>query len=186
LAFSKDHFDQERFRQLEEIAAQMIAAHSVHSKVMNKVFSAESGYVTPKLAVTGAVFRDDKILMVKERGSENSLPGGYIDINESLPEAVECEVLEESGLRVKARKIAAVFDLRKHGYKAYLYHFCKIYIVCDPVGGVPATSLETSEIAFFSKTEIADLQLDPGRITRVHALRMFEHQAQPSLPADFD
>jgi ADP-ribose pyrophosphatase YjhB (NUDIX family) len=188
LAFSKDHFDQERFQQLEEIAAQLISSHSIHSKeFMNKVFSAESGYVTPKLDVRGAVFRDERILMVKERGSQSwTLPGGYIDINESLSEAVEREVFEESGLKVKARKVAAVFDHRKHGYKAHLYHFYKIYLVCSLVGGVPATSLETSEIAFFSKTDLADLQLDPGRITRVHALRMFEHYAQPSLPADFD
>ena len=38
LAFSKDHFDQERFQQLEEIAAQLIAAHSIYSReFMNKV-----------------------------------------------------------------------------------------------------------------------------------------------------
>jgi ADP-ribose pyrophosphatase YjhB (NUDIX family) len=188
LAFSKDPHDRERFKQLEEIAAQLSSKHSVHSKeFINKVFSAESGYVTPKLDVRGAVFKGEKILMVNERGIRGwTLPGGYIDINESLSEAVEREVFEESGLKVKARKLAAVFDHRKHGYKAHLYHFYKIYVICDLAGGTASTSLETAEIAFFSKADIGNLELDPGRITLTHALRMFEHHAQPSLPADFD
>src|SRR4051794_9909742 len=68
LAFSKDPFDIERFHQLETIALELIAKHSEHStENLGKIFSVEKGYVTPKIDVRGAVFKGDKILLVKEK-----------------------------------------------------------------------------------------------------------------------
>ena len=188
LAFSKDPFDIERFHQLEEIAAQLISKHSIHSKeYLQKVFSAENGYVTPKLDVRAATFKNGKILMVKERESSCwTLPGGYVDVNESLSEAVEREVIEESGLSVKAKKLAGVFDHRKGGYKPHLYHFYKLYMICDLVGGEEKPSIETTEISFFSRNDVETISLDPGRAIKAHVLRMFDHVNNPSLPTDFD
>lgn len=187
LAFSKDAFDIERFKQLEEIAADLIAKHSLHSKeYLERVFSAERGYVTPKLDVRAAVFKGDKILMVKEKDGGWTLPGGYVDVNESLSQAVEREVLEESGLVVKARELAAVFDHRKHGYKPHLYHFYKIYVLSEFVGGKEKTNIETVEVSWHSKSEINSHSLDPGRVTKEHIFRMFDHHQAPTLPTDFD
>jgi ADP-ribose pyrophosphatase YjhB (NUDIX family) len=188
LTFSKDPYDVERFKQLEDIAAELISKHSVHSKeFINKVFSAEAGYVTPKIDVRAAAFRDEKILMVKEKQTRAwTLPGGYVDVNESLSTAVEREVIEESGLLVKASKVAAIYDHRKHGYQSHLYHFYKIYLLCELTGGSEKTNLETTEVGYFSQSEIETLELDPGRITKAHVLRMFDHYAEPSLSTDFD
>jgi ADP-ribose pyrophosphatase YjhB (NUDIX family) len=188
LYFSKDPYDLQRFKQLNEIAAELIAKHSLHSKqFVSKVFSAESGYVTPKIDVRGAIFANNRILMVKEQASSAwTLPGGYVDVNESLSQAIEREVLEESGFLVKAKKVAAIFDHRKHGYKPHLYHFYKIYLVCDLVGGTENTNIETSEVGYFAASDLDSLPLDPGRITKEHVLRMFDHYSQPSLLADFD
>jgi ADP-ribose pyrophosphatase YjhB (NUDIX family) len=188
LSFSKDPYDLQRFEQLSEIAAELIANHSIHSKqFVDRVFSAESGYVTPKIDVRGAVFTDDKILMVREKATGAwTLPGGYVEINESLSQAVEREVLEESGFEVKAKKVAAIYDHRKHGYKAHLYHFYKIYVVCDLVGGTENTNIETTEARWLSKSDLNCLPLDPGRITKAHVLRMFDHFSEPTLLADFD
>jgi ADP-ribose pyrophosphatase YjhB (NUDIX family) len=188
MTFSKDPFDVERFKQLGEIAAELISKHSLHSKeFLNKVFSAEAGYVTPKIDVRAAIFKDGKLLMVKEKQSNAwTLPGGFVDVNESLSTAAEREVLEESGLEVKARKVAAIFDHRKHGYKAHLYHFYKMYVLCDLIGGAMKTNIETRDSTYFSKSEIESLRLDQARITKAHALRMFDHQLDQSLPTDFD
>ena len=107
LSFSKDPYDFQRFKQLSEIAAELIANHSIYSEeFVNRVFSAESGYVTPKIDVRGAIFTNDKILMVREKATGAwTLPGGYVEINESLSQAVEREVLEESGFVVRLRKL---------------------------------------------------------------------------------
>lgn len=168
LAFSKDPFDIERFHQLETIAFDLLSRHSDLSKEhVGKIFSLEQGYQTPKIDVRGAVFKNNRIVMVKEKSGGWTLPGGYVDVNETLSQAVEREVYEESGLFVKATKIASIFDHRKYGYKPHLYHFHKIYILCDLKGGSEKTNMETIDITWFSKNEIATgILLDQGRTIR--------------------
>lgn len=187
LAFSKDPFDIERFHQLEAIAFELISKHSDHTKEhLGKIFSSDQGYATPKLDVRGAVFKNNRILMVKEKSGGWTLPGGYVDVNESLSQAVEREVYEECGLSVRATKLASVFDHRKHGYKTHLYHFYKMYLLCDLIGGLEKTNIETTDIGWFSRPELDEMILDQGRVTKKHVLRMFDHFESPLLPADFD
>jgi ADP-ribose pyrophosphatase YjhB (NUDIX family) len=80
------------------------------------VFTKQSGYATPKLGVRGAVFRDDRLLLVRETVDEHrwTLPGNWADVNESPAEAVAREVREESGLEVRAIKLAAEWDRTRH------------------------------------------------------------------------
>ncbi len=188
LSFSKDPYDQDRFKQLVDVASMLVARHTTHPKeYIDRVFSAEAGYVTPKLDVRAAVFRDSKILMVKERGSSGwTLPGGFVDVNESLSKAVTRETREESGFIVVPKKVCGIYDHRKHGYKPHLYHFYKIYVLCDVSGGEAASSVETSEIGFFARREIEALFLDIGRTTCAHVLRMFDHFGNQALQTDFD
>jgi 8-oxo-dGTP diphosphatase len=59
----------------------------------------------PQLAVSGAIFRDDKILLVRRARSPGkgfySLPGGRVEFGESLHTALHREVDEETGLRIE-------------------------------------------------------------------------------------
>jgi len=59
----------------------------------------------PQLAVSGAIFRDDKILLVRRARSPGkgfySLPGGRVEFGESLHDALRREVDEETGLRIE-------------------------------------------------------------------------------------
>ena len=58
----------------------------------------------PQLAVSGAIFRDGKILLVRRARSPGngfySLPGGRVEFGESLHAALHREVDEETGLRI--------------------------------------------------------------------------------------
>lgn len=74
------------------------------------MFTEQTGYATPKVDVRGAVFRDGRILLVRETadGDRWTLPGGWADVNESPAEAVVKEVREEAGLEVRAFKLGAV------------------------------------------------------------------------------
>ncbi len=94
------------------------------------LFSEQSGYATPKVDTRGVVFRDGALLMVKElEDGRWTLPGGWADILESLREAVEREVFEESGFRTRAVKLLAVFDRSKHPHEPpYPYHIYKLFM----------------------------------------------------------
>ena len=101
LAFTRDQYDRERYQRLRALAAQIMAEHTgLEAQDIELMFTQQTGYATPKLGVRGAVFRDDRLLLVRETADEHrwTLPGGWADVNESPAEAVAREVREEAGV----------------------------------------------------------------------------------------
>lgn len=187
LEFSTNEYDIERYKAIRKIAAEILAAQSYgNPEVIEDFFSRETGYSTPKVDVRGAIFRDDKILLVKEISDGGwTLPGGWADPNETPSESVEREVLEESGFIVKAKKVIAVYDRDKQGHTyPYPFHIYKIFFLCELIGGEEKISNETSEVKFFAEDEIPMLS---ERRTLAHQIkRFFEHHRKIELPTEFD
>jgi ADP-ribose pyrophosphatase YjhB (NUDIX family) len=187
LTFSENQFDVERYKQVREIAAEMMAANSdADFEFIRGLFNSEDGYSTPKVDVRGVAFRDNKILLVKEKLDGGwTIPGGWADPNETPRESVEREVFEESGFEVKAKKIIAVYDRRKQGHTPpHPYHVYKIFFMCEIVGGEKKLSSETDGVDFFSEDKIPPLS---DARTKVHQIkRFFEYYKNPDWPTDFD
>jgi ADP-ribose pyrophosphatase YjhB (NUDIX family) len=186
LQYSENVFDRERYEQIRALALQMLAAHSdLPLERLQAIFADEKGYTTPKVDVRGVVFREGKLLMVHELADGLwTLPGGWVDILEPPSLAVEREVFEESGYRVKARKIAGVFDRNSHPHPPYLFHVYKLFILCDYLDGSPTTSIETGGSGFFSLHDLPPLST--ARTTLDELELMFLHLADPARPTDFD
>jgi ADP-ribose pyrophosphatase YjhB (NUDIX family) len=187
LTFSKDSFDQQRYRRIRELAAMMMNQGSgTNSEKILDLFTREVGYPTPKVDVRGAAFVDGKVLMVKEAGDGRwTLPGGWADVNQSAAECVVREIAEESGFESRVLKLAAVWDYGKQGHRprhpASIY---KMFFICELTGGAPRPSVETTEVGFFARDCLPELS--GGRITHDQVQKMFEHTLQPFLPAYFD
>jgi ADP-ribose pyrophosphatase YjhB (NUDIX family) len=188
LTYTEGPFDRERYEQILTIAVEMAAAETGGDAVqIHDLFAAARGYETPKVDVRGVVFRDDRILLVRELqdGGRWTLPGGWADANDRPSEAVEREVWEESGYRVRATKLLAVYDRRLHGHRPpHPYGIYKLFFLCELLGGEPTASIETSGAAFFAENKIPSLSL--ARTTPTQIARLFEHHRDPNLPADFD
>lgn len=187
LTYSDNHYEIERYRAIGDIAAEMMAAGGDMEKVvLAELFSREAGYATPKVDVRGAAFRDDTILLVKESiDGLWTLPGGFADVGDSPSEAVEREVVEESGFEVRTTKLCALYDRNKHPHKpSFPFHLYKMFFLCQITGGEPKTSPETEAVEFFKETEIPPLS--QGRVLPQQIKRMFQYYRDPSLPTDFD
>jgi ADP-ribose pyrophosphatase YjhB (NUDIX family) len=186
LAFAKNPYDLERYEQIRELAAEMLTAYSEEEpeRIAN-LFCGETGYATPKVDVRGVVFKDDAILLVRERQDGLwTIPGGWVDVGESPSEAVEKEVRQESGYIVRATRLLAVYDRNKHAHPPSAYHIYKLFFLCKLIGGEAATSIETEEVGFFREDEIPPLSV--GKVTLSQIARMFEYLRQPDQPTDFD
>jgi ADP-ribose pyrophosphatase YjhB (NUDIX family) len=188
LAFAPEGYDHDRYSALQDLAARILAARGGgEPSHIADLLAAQSGYATPKTDVRGAVFQREKILLVREAADAGrwTLPGGWADVNLTPAENVVKEVREESGFTVRVRKLAAVWDRTRQGHSPQLFQAYKLFFVCEIIGGAPATSSETTEVAFFAEHEIpADLSVSrtlPQQITR-----MFVHNREPTLPTDFD
>jgi ADP-ribose pyrophosphatase YjhB (NUDIX family) len=185
LAYSKNDFDLERYRRLQEISAEIVAGQSkLEKEAILESFAIQNGYPTPKVDVRGAIVRDGKILLVQELTDGCwSLPGGWADLGQSPREMVEREVLEESGMRVKAQKVVAIYDANRVEPFEF-YHAYKIIFLCDILGGEPTPSLETPSVGFFSPNALPPLSL--FRTNQRIIEEIFAHLADPGLPTAFD
>jgi len=185
LTYARDPFDRERYTKLRSIASDIIAAHtSVESAVVRDFLAREVGYATPKVDVRGVVFREGRLLFVKEPDDGLwSLPGGWADVGESPKEAVVREVLEEAGYTTQAVKLLALYDRNKHPHPPYPHHAYKLFIRCELLSQVPAGSAE-AEAGFFEENALPELSV--ARVTAEQIAWLFEHYRHPDWPTDFD
>lgn len=186
LEYSDNPFDRERYESIRRIAAEIAASGGgMNPGFAEEIFSRDNGYATPKVDVRGVVFRDDKILMVRERlDGLWTMPGGWADVCTTPAENVEREVFEESGYRVRTVKLLAVYDRSRHGHPPIPWHVYKMFFLCELTGGEAKISNETSEVGFFGEDEIPPLSLT--RLMPDELARVFEHHRKPAMPTDFE
>lgn len=150
LHYGKDPFDRERYQEIREIAAEMIAWQGdISREKARELFCCETGYQTPKLDTRAAIFRGEEILLVRERDGRWSLPGGWVDAGLSAAESAVKEVREEAGLAATADLVIAVQDREKHNRPVYAWKICKIFFLCTVLGGAFAENTETTESRYF-------------------------------------
>ena len=186
LAFTHDPFDRERYTQLTELVAQLLATElAMPVEAARALWEEEHGYATPKVDVRGGVFRDERVLLVRERTDGRwTLPGGWVDVNDAPSEAVAREIHEESGYRARAVKLAALIDKNRHPHPPGVHHIYKLFFLCELTGGAPATSTETDAVEFFPVHALPPLST--GRVLASQIERLHQHSIDPSLPTDFD
>lgn len=155
LTYTKDVYDKERFERLREISAEMLAEKTdIPVDKVKDLFCNEKGYQTPKLDTRAAIFKDGKILLVHENNGTWALPGGWVDVLESVGSNTIKEVKEETGLDVRNQKIIAIQDRNQHNTPSYAYGICKVFVLCELLGGEFKENTETTEIKYFSLDEV--------------------------------
>lgn len=185
LSYSANQYDIERYKRLQEITAEIIESQAEISKesVLDS-FSMQTGYITPKVDVRGAVVRDGKILLIQERADGMwAMPGGWADLGDSPASVAEREVQEESGFRVRAEKVVAVIDANRIEPMEF-YHAYKIIFLCSLLDGEPRTSYETLDVDFFDPGHLPPLS--SYRTNEVMIKEVFAHLQDPNRPTAFD
>jgi ADP-ribose pyrophosphatase YjhB (NUDIX family) len=186
LTFTENPYDVERFKQILAIASEIMATYTDADPIYVKdLFAQQTGYATPKIDTRGAIFQDDRVLLVLEREDQKwTLPGGWIDVGESPGEAVVREIYEESGYESRILKLAAVYDRNKHPHPPLIFHAYKLFFLCELTGGAPKPSIETDAVDFFPVNQLPELSL--GRVVPAQILRLYEHAQHLDWPTEFD
>jgi ADP-ribose pyrophosphatase YjhB (NUDIX family) len=186
LFYAKDDYQRQRYTRLTEIAAEIVSEHSNldYSQVPEE-FKSPIGYATPRVDVRGAVFHDNRLLLVRERMDGGwTMPGGWADVGDIPSESAEREVWEEAGFRVKATKVIGVYDANRFGILE-LFHAYKILFMCELIGGEAKPSEETSEVAFFGINTLPET-LSIERTNQRHIRDAFRSLDMPECPTVFD
>jgi ADP-ribose pyrophosphatase YjhB (NUDIX family) len=137
----------------------------------------------PFLAVSAAIVRGDKILIVRRaRPPANgvfTLPGGVVETGETLTEAVTREVREETGLAIEPVGLAGFREtISRDGDDRVERHFVILCFAAHWRGGEPVLNEELSEAHWLDPAALADLPTTPGLTDIVEAA--FKRLNQPN------
>jgi ADP-ribose pyrophosphatase YjhB (NUDIX family) len=185
LYYCASEYDRERYQEIEQIAAGLLADGDAETEArLAELWGRETGYVTPKIEVRGAAFRDGRVLMVRERADGLwTLPGGWADVGEPPSVSVIREIEQESGFRSRVVALAALWDRELHS-PGGLFHSWRAAFLCEITGGEARASYETDAVEFFDVANLPPMSL--GRSTPAQVRRLQAHWLDRSLPTEFD
>lgn len=186
LAYSKDKYDMERFQQIRDLSVEILDQYTDmdHGKIKD-LFCGETGYQTPKVDIRGAIFKDDRILLVKESTDGCwAMPGGWAEVGLSVRENVMKEAKEEAGACVVPKRIIAIQDRNRHNEPVSAFDIYKIFVLCDWVEGKFEENIETEDYGFFTLSDLPALSV--GRNTKEQIQICFEAQADERAAVVFD
>jgi 8-oxo-dGTP diphosphatase len=125
----------------------------------------------PLVGVGAVIVEKGRVLLIK-RGKppllgEWSIPGGMLELGETLREGAEREALEETGLVVRAGDLLGVFDrIVPDETQRTLYHYVLIDFLCKIISGNVLAAGDASDARWFTLADLSDLSL-PGETLKV-------------------
>jgi len=128
----------------------------------------------PRIGVGAVMVQEGRVLLVKRghppQDREWSIPGGVLEVGETVGEAAAREALEETGLVVKPQELLGVFDriLRDPAGKVR-YHYVLIDFLCRRVSGQLRAASDAAEVRWFTPAEVEALPLpkDTAEVIRL-------------------
>jgi len=120
----------------------------------------------PRVGVGAVVIRDGKILLVKRGSSPGkglwAPPGGLVELGETVRKAAEREILEETGVTIRAKEAFYIFDFIDRDKDGKIkYHYVIIDFLADYISGEPRASDDASEVRWVSPEEVPGLAITP-------------------------
>ena len=132
----------------------------------------------PFVGVGAVIVDQGRVVLIKRRfeplAGQWSLPGGAVDVGETLVECVAREMLEETGLVVEVGPVIEVFDriIRDDGGRVQ-FHYVLVDYLCRPVGGALQAGSDVAEAVFAAPGELAGFALaDPANAVIRRALEL--------------
>lgn len=120
----------------------------------------------PLVGVGGVVIRDERTLLIR-RGSaplegEWSIPGGMLELGETILEGVRRELLEETAIEVRVLDLIEVFERVTRDEAGKLkYHFVILDYLCEAVGGEAQAGSDVTDVAWARESELTEYSLTP-------------------------
>jgi ADP-ribose pyrophosphatase YjhB (NUDIX family) len=161
LRFAENPYDKERYERVLTASARLIAA--VEKRPADEVlaqFEGDLSHISPVAVANAAVFRDGRILLIRREDSGLwALPGGLVDVGETLAVAAQRELSEEAGVQGRATRLLGIWDSRLSGAQTKSQVYVAIFLI-DAEGVEPQAGPETTGVGFFAEDSLPELH--PG------------------------
>jgi len=123
------------------------------------------------VGVGGVVLIEGRVVLIR-RGKEPLrgrwvIPGGTVELGETLQEALVREMQEETGIVVRPREVVLVFDRIQREGPSVQYHYVIIDYACDYVSGDLRAGSDADEVALVAPDELGRYDLPPQALDLV-------------------
>jgi 8-oxo-dGTP diphosphatase len=120
----------------------------------------------PLIGVGGVVINDGRALLIRRGGppleGEWSIPGGMLELGETILQGVRRELLEESAIEVEVRDLIEVFErIVLDGDGRPKYHFVILDYLCEVIRGESRAGSDVTDVAWAEESELARYSLTP-------------------------
>jgi 8-oxo-dGTP diphosphatase len=124
----------------------------------------------PRVAVGAVVFKDNKVLLIRRAKPPAkglwAIPGGSVNLGETLQQAAERETLEETSITILATKPVFTFEvIEKDDHNQVRFHYVIIDLVADYISGIPLPGDDADEVRWVSSSELKNLDINPRTLT---------------------
>ena len=165
--YAENDYDRARYARALSLSARMVAAVEgrPEDEVMAEYEKGPSRY-TPFAAAEAAVFRGERILLIKrEDNGLWAMPGGVTEVGETWAQSAERELSEETGMTGTATRLLGVFDSRLWGSRIKYHVYTSVWLTEVGDDQTPIAGPETTDVGFFAEYDLPDLS--PGHVGRV-------------------
>ena len=173
------HYDKERYGQVLSASARLVAA--LEQRPPDEVlaqFEDNLRHVSPHAGAEAAVFRDGRVLLIRREDSGLwALPGGLVEVGETLAEAAQRELWEEANVKGKATRLLGIWDSRFTGSQMKAQAYAAVFLV--EAEDEPQPGPETTAAGFFAGHELPELH--GGHQVRVPLVFKL-HRGEVSVP----
>jgi ADP-ribose pyrophosphatase YjhB (NUDIX family) len=179
LHFSKDIYDQQRYREMQTMAMEMHALATGDSleslePLRDTIYARPCPFCTGDAAI---IDNAGRLLLIQraDRGTW-AMPGGVLEVGETAAQGIVREALEEAGVRCAPERLVGIFDSRYHQSQSR-YHLFQFVFLCRPAGEPeerePSHAHETLGKGWFAENALPT-NLDPNHVTRIpHVFRVW-------------
>jgi ADP-ribose pyrophosphatase YjhB (NUDIX family) len=172
LTWAENGYDRERYERILKASARLVATLEKGSfEDIYAQYTDNLAHLGPLLCVEAAVFQDGKILLIQRRDDRCwAMPGGLVEVGETLAQAAERELWEEAGVRGRAVQLLAMYDSRRWPAKGRM-QLCLAQFLVDADNLPVSHASDPTELSSHSEA------LDVG---------FFEEHDLPPLHVGFD
>ena len=149
-----------------------------YSDMVNRQSTVNDYPDSPRVAVGAVVFKDHKVLLVKRSKPPGNglwaIPGGSVELGETLQKAAEREIFEETGINIIAQKPFYTFDvIEKDENNQIRFHYVIVDLMAEYINGEPLPGDDAEEARWVSYRELKDLEVSPSTLKVLESLFSF-------------